>query len=102
MERSTTITRSSKQAIRAYGLKGGYNMATKEAKRRASAKYDKTHTKGIYLKFNKETDADIINFLSIHAGSNQGLIKELLREYMTKAYSENFFKPENFNKFMNK
>jgi hypothetical protein len=77
-------------------------MATKEAKSRASAKYDKNHTKGIYLKLNKETDADIINFLSLHAGSNQGLIKELLREYMTKAYSETFFKPENFNKFMNR
>lgn len=74
-------------------------MATK-AQRKASAKYDKNHTKGIYLKLNKETDVDIINFLSVHAGSNQGLIKELLREYMTKAYSENFFKPENFNKFM--
>lgn len=76
-------------------------MATK-AQSRASAKYDKNHTKGIYLKLNKETDADIINFLSLHAGSNQGLIKELLREYMTLAYSENFFKPENFNKFMNR
>lgn len=74
-------------------------MATK-AQTRASAKYDKTHTKGIYLKLNKETDADIINFLSLHAGSNQGLIKELLREYMAKAYSDNFFKTENFNKFM--
>ena len=30
-------------------------MATK-AQSRASAKYDKTHTKGIYLKLNKETD----------------------------------------------
>lgn len=76
-------------------------MATK-AQSRASAKYDKNHTKGVYLKLNKETDADIINFLSVHAGSNQGLIKELLREYMAKAYSDTFFKPENFNKFMNK
>ncbi len=76
-------------------------MATK-AQSRASAKYDKNHTKGIYLKLNKETDADIINFLSLHAGSNQGLIKELLREYMAKAYSDTFFKPENFNKFMNR
>ena len=39
-------------------------MAT-NAQSRASAKYDKAHTKGIYLKLNKETDADIINFLSI-------------------------------------
>lgn len=76
-------------------------MAT-DAQKRAAAKYDKNHTKGIYLKLNKETDADIINFLSIHAGSNQGLIKELLREYMAKAYSEDFFKPEKFNKFMDR
>lgn len=78
------------------------NKMASKAQARASAKYDKENTKGIYLKLNKTTDADIINFLSIHAGSNQGLIKELLREYMTKAYSENFFKPENFNKFMNR
>lgn len=75
---------------------------TTKAQSRASAKYDKNHTKGVYLKLNKETDADIINFLSLHAGSNQGLIKELLREYMAKAYSDTFFKPENFNKFMNR
>lgn len=75
---------------------------TTKAQSRASAKYDKTHTKGIYLKLNKETDADIINFLSLHESSNQGLIKELLREYMAKAYSDDFFKPENFNKFMNR
>ena len=94
-------TRETCTKVKRFNVKGGYNMATK-AQSRASAKYDKAHTKGIYLKLNKETDADIINFLSIHAGSNQGLIKELLREYMTKAYSENFFKPENFNKFMNR
>ena len=66
-------------------------MATKEAKARASAKYDKTHTKGIYLKLNKETDKDIIKFLSLH-GNTQGLIKSLLREYMTNAYGDDFFK----------
>jgi hypothetical protein len=93
-------TRETYTKVKRFNVKGGYNMAT--AQSRASAKYDKAHTKGIYLKLNKETDADIINFLSLHAGSNQGLIKELLREYMTKAYSENFFKPENFNKFMNR
>lgn len=65
-------------------------MATK-AQSRASAKYDKTHTKGIYLKLNKEKDADIIKFLSLHESSNQGLIKSLLREYMANAYGDNFF-----------
>lgn len=66
-------------------------MATKEAKRRASAKYDKAHTKGIYLKLNLETDKDIIKFLSLH-DNTQGLIKSLLREYMANAYGDNFFK----------
>ena len=68
-------------------------MATK-AQCRASAKYDKNHAKGIYLKLNKETDADIINFLSVYAGSNQGLIKKLLREYMKKSYSDTFLNPK--------
>ena len=72
-----------------------------DAQKRASAKYDKKNTKGVYLKLNKETDADIINFLSL-GGNNQGLIKSLLREYMAKAYGDNFFKTENFNNFMRK
>lgn len=63
-------------------------MATKEARRRASAKYDKTHTKGIYLKLNKETDADIIEFLN-NCDNIQGTIKELLRNY-AKSYSVTF------------
>ena len=65
-------------------------MATK-AQSRASAKYDKNHTKGIYLKLNKETDADIIKFLELH-GNKQSLIKELLRAYMSITYGENYFK----------
>ena len=62
-------------------------MATK-AQSRASAKYDKTHTKGIYLKLNKETDADIIEFLN-NCDNVQGTIKELLRNY-AKSYSVTF------------
>ena len=54
-------------------------MATKEAKARANAKYDKTHTKGIYLKLNKETDADIIGYLE-SVDNVQGLIKSLIRK----------------------
>ena len=53
-------------------------MATKEAKRRASAKYDKTHTKGIYLKLNLERDKDIIEFLD-GVENVQGYIKKLIR-----------------------
>lgn len=59
-------------------------MATKEAKRRASAKYDKTHTKGIYLKLNTETDADIIQYLN-NCDNVQGLIKELIRAEMLRS-----------------
>ena len=54
-------------------------MATKEARSRAQAKYDKTHTKGIYLKLNKETDADIIDFLA-DKENVQGYIKQLIRD----------------------
>ncbi len=64
---------------------------TTKAQSRASAKYDKAHTKGIYLKLNLETDKDIIKFLSLH-DNTQGLIKSLLREYMANAYGDNFFK----------
>lgn len=62
-----------------------------EAQSRAQKKYDKAHTKGVYLKLNKETDADIIKFLEFH-GNTQGLIKELLRAYMSITYGENYFK----------
>ena len=56
-------------------------MATK-AQSRASANYDKTHTKGIYLKLNKETDADIIDYLK-EVDNVQGLIKELIRRHIS-------------------
>jgi len=56
-------------------------MATKEAKRRASAKYDKAHTKGVYLKLNLETDKDIIEYLK-DIDNVQGLIKELIRRHI--------------------
>lgn len=61
-------------------------MATKEAKRRASAKYDKANTKGIYLKLNKNTDADIIEHLE-EAENVQGYIKNLIRKDMDKLTS---------------
>lgn len=62
-------------------------MATKEAQARASAKYDKTHTKGIYLKLNKETDADIIEFLA-GIENVQGYIKALIRNDDNFKYKE--------------
>lgn len=51
-------------------------MATK-AQSRASAKYDKANTKGIYLKLNKTTDADIIDYLK-EVDNVQGYIKKLI------------------------
>lgn len=51
---------------------------TSDAQKRASAKYDKANTKGIYLKLNKETDADIIEFLA-GVENVQGYIKDLIR-----------------------
>ena len=49
-----------------------------EAQRRATKKYDETHTKQIHLKLNLETDADILQKLS-EVSSIQGYIKELIR-----------------------
>lgn len=49
-----------------------------DAQKRASKKYDETHTVQIKLKLNKKTDHDIIQKLdSVH--SKQGYIKELIR-----------------------
>ena len=49
-----------------------------DAQKRASAKYDKANTKGIYLKLNKNKDVDLINYLENDVNNVQGLIKELL------------------------
>ena len=63
-------------------------MATKEAKARANAKYDKTHTKGIYLKLNISTDSDIISYLE-EVENVQGYIKSLIRKDMVKEVLKN-------------
>lgn len=49
-----------------------------EARKRASAKYDKEHTIGFYIKLNTRTDADIIAKLR-EVPNRQGYIKELIR-----------------------
>lgn len=54
------------------------NMVT-DAQKRAAAKYDKSHTKGVYIKLNKTTDADILERLQ-EVGNVQGYIKELIRK----------------------
>ena len=59
-------------------------MAKNESAARAKAKYDKTHTVGVYLKLNLTTDADILGKLeeeSLPGGeTKQGYIKRLIRE----------------------
>lgn len=51
---------------------------TTEAQRKASAKYDKEHTKSILFKFNTTNDADILAKLA-EVGNKQGYIKSLIR-----------------------
>lgn len=48
-------------------------------KYRAQKKYDQANTIGVYLKLNRATDADIIEFLNA-ADSKQGVIKALIRK----------------------
>lgn len=56
-------------------------MSTKEAQRRASAKYDAAHTRFYGLKLNEKSDAELIAVLD-KAKSKQGLIKEALKYYI--------------------
>ena len=55
---------------------------TRASQIKAAAKYDRENTKGIYLKLNKNTDADIIAALEA-SDNKQGMIKAALREYMS-------------------
>lgn len=57
-------------------------MAT-EAQKRAVRKYDSANTIQLHLKFNKKTDAEIIEHLK-QQPNVQGYIKELIRESMEK------------------
>lgn len=50
-----------------------------EAQKRAVRKYDQNNTKSLNLKFNKKTDADIIEWLW-GKENKQGYIKNLLRQ----------------------
>lgn len=53
-------------------------MAT-DAQRRACAKYDKSNTVMLTVKLNKQTDADIIEYLS-KSGNKQGAVKKAIRK----------------------
>lgn len=50
-----------------------------EAKARANAKYDATHTKQVMLKLNLTTDGDILDRLD-EVENKQGYIKGLIRD----------------------
>jgi len=52
---------------------------TSDAQAKASAKYDKQHTRGVYLKLNTETDRDVIDKLD-SVDNRQGYIKALIRK----------------------
>ncbi len=57
------------------------NKSTK--KETPQAKYERLHTTRVSLKLSNNTDADILDFLST-CGNKQGLIKKLLRDYISK------------------
>lgn len=58
-----------------------------QARTNAQAKYDREHTKGIYLKLNLHTDADIIRWFWGQP-SIQGSIKRLIREEIARKKAE--------------
>ncbi len=62
-------------------------IETVEARNRAQAKYDKEHTKGIYMKLNLRTDIDIIRW-TWSQKSVQGSIKRLIREDIRRKQEE--------------
>ena len=56
-------------------------MATSEAQKRATLRYDAKSTKQYHLKLNLKTDADVIARLET-VESMQGYIKKLIRQDM--------------------
>lgn len=54
-----------------------------DARKRAVAKYDASHTKQVKLKLNLETDKDILERLE-EVGNKQGYIKSLIRDDIKK------------------
>ena len=54
-----------------------------EAKKRANERYDAENTVQVKMKLNKNTDADIIEWLA-GISNRQGYLKELIRADMAK------------------
>ena len=59
-----------------------------EAKRKANARYDASHTKQIKLKLNLDTDDDILRHLEL-LDNKQGYIKKLIRNDIKKNSEKN-------------
>lgn len=57
-------------------------MASK-AQIEATARYDQKNVKGVYIKLNRQTDADIIKHLE-NVQNVQGYIKQLIRSDINK------------------
>ena len=58
-------------------------MPITEAQKRAQAKYDSANTRKITLKFNLQTDADVLERLD-QVDNRQGYIKQLIRDDIAK------------------
>lgn len=58
-------------------------MASSEAQKRATAKYDAANTVQFKIKLNKTTDADMIDFLK-SLDNRQGYLKELILQDMKR------------------
>jgi len=54
---------------------------TSDAHRRAVAKYDARMSKNLTIKFNREIDADILEYLE-HQSSMAATIKQAIRDYI--------------------
>jgi len=61
----------------------GKEMASSEAHKRASAKYDAANTTRVFIKLNDKTDADILQKLD-SVENKQGYIKDLIRADIAK------------------
>lgn len=59
-------------------------MASTQAQKKASMKYDRENTVQYPIRLNKKTDADIIEFFEKYSGSRMGYIKDAIREKMKK------------------
>lgn len=63
---------------------------------------DKNGRKRVEVTFNKITEKDMIDFLESTRGSNAGILKLALREYMLRHASHNIYKHQEDNLTANK